>query len=216
MIRKGDVMPSTEPTRNARIARKTRETSIDLALDLDDSARCEIKTGIGFFDHMLEALSKHGRFGLVIAAEGDLHVDQHHLVEDVGIALGTALRDALGADLRIRRFAHAYAPLDDALARAVVDVSGRAYLHFGVRMSRAVVGGFDTDLVHEFFQAFSSNAQLNLHIDLLHGDNAHHQIEAIFKAVALALREAVRREAGLREVPSTKGTLVESAARKRS
>jgi len=208
-------MASTEPTRKARVVRKTRETSIRLDLDLDDPERCEVKTGIGFFDHMLTALAKHGRLGLSIEAEGDLHVDQHHLVEDVGIVLGTALREALGADLKIRRFAHAYAPLDDALARAVVDVSGRGYLHYGVKLSRPVVGGFDTDLVRELFQAFASNAQLNLHLDLIHGENTHHQIEALFKAVALALRDAVRRESELRDVPSTKGTLAETAARKR-
>jgi imidazoleglycerol-phosphate dehydratase len=125
----------------------------------------------------------------------------------VGIVLGQALRQALGENLRIARFAHAYAPLDDALARAVIDVSGRSYLHYAVKISRASVGGFDTDLVREFFQAFTANARINLHLDLLRGENAHHEIEAIFKATALALRDAVRLDAGLRKVPSTKGTL---------
>ena len=161
---------------------------------------------------MLEALAAHGRLGLDVEASGDLHVDQHHLVEDVGIALGTALRDALGDNLRIQRFAHAYAPLDDALARVVVDVSGRAYLNFDVTFSRPVVGGFDTDLVREFFQAFVANARINLHASLLHGHNAHHQIEALFKATALALRSALKIDAALTDVPSTKGALDEKAA----
>ncbi len=206
-------MASRHTRRRASIARKTRETSIELELDLDDPSRFEVRTGIGFFDHMLAALAKHGRLGLRVDATGDLHVDQHHLVEDVGIALGAAFREALGDDLRIRRFAHAYAPLDDALARAVVDVSGRAYLHYGLKLARPRVGGFDTDLVREFFQAFVSNAALSLHVDLLHGENTHHQIEAAFKAAALALREAVRWEPALGEVPSTKGTLSERSAR---
>ncbi len=206
-------MAAKATNRTAEVVRKTRETSIRLSLDLDESGTTEIQTGIGFFDHMLTALSKHGRMSLRVAAEGDLHIDQHHLVEDVGIVLGTALREALGSDLKVQRFAHAYAPLDDALARAVVDLSGRAYLHYGVTISRPTVGGFDTDLVREFFQAFTANAQINLHLDLLHGENAHHQIEAIFKATAIALRVAVARDASLTEVPSTKGTLTERAAR---
>jgi len=206
-------MVSKSNQRKSEVVRTTRETSIRVRLDLDDASPQKIDTGIGFFDHMLDALSKHGRMSLEVKAKGDLHIDQHHLVEDVGIALGTALREALGSDLRIRRFAHAYAPLDDALARAVVDVSGRAVLHFGVKFSRPTVGGFDTDLVHEFFQAFVSNAKLNLHLDLLHGENTHHQVEALFKACALALRDAVARDADLNEVPSTKGTLSEQEAR---
>jgi imidazoleglycerol-phosphate dehydratase len=202
------------PKRQASVERETAETRVRLRLALDEPFPPAISTGIGFFDHMLGALAVHGRLGLEVAAEGDLHVDQHHLVEDVGIALGTALREALGRDLRIRRFASAYAPLDDALARAVVDVSGRAFLHYGVRIRRARAGGFDTDLVEEFFRAFSSNARLNLHLDLIHGRNAHHQIEALFKATALALREALRPEPGLPDVPSTKWALSEEAARR--
>jgi len=209
-------MSSKGSRRRAEVARKTRETSIELVLDLDDPSVTQVETGIGFFDHMLTALSKHGRMSLRLKAAGDLHIDQHHLVEDVGIVLGTALREALGSDLRIRRFASAYAPLDDALARAVVDLSGRAYLHYGVELSRPQVGGFDTDLVRELFGAFVSNAQINLHIDLLHGENTHHQIEAVFKATALALRDAVKRDADLKEVPSTKGTLSERAARRKA
>jgi imidazoleglycerol-phosphate dehydratase len=207
-------MASKKSSRRGAVRRKTRETDVQVEVDLDAPDLLDVRTGIGFFDHMLGTLSVHGRIGLSVEGTGDLHVDQHHLVEDVGIALGSALREALGGDLRIRRFASAHAPLDDALARAVIDVSGRAYLHWGAAISRPTVGGFDTDLVREFFQAFVSNARLNLHIDLLHGDNAHHQVEAIFKAVALALRDAVERDEALGAVPSTKGTLSEDAARK--
>jgi len=207
-------MSSNRKQRIGKIRRKTRETEVRVEIDLDAPSPPDVRTGIGFFDHMLEALGVHGRMGLVIEGKGDLHVDQHHLVEDVGIALGSAIREALGGDLRIRRFAHAYAPLDDALARAVVDVSGRAYLHYGVAPSRDTVGGFDTSLVREFFQALVSNARINLHLDLVRGDNAHHQIEAAFKAFALALREALAPDAGLASVPSTKGTLSEESAQR--
>jgi len=207
-------MSSKMKKRIGKVRRKTRETEVRVEVDLDEAAPADVRTGIGFFDHMLEALAVHGRMGLVVEGKGDLHVDQHHLVEDVGIALGSAIREALGGDLRIRRFAHAYAPLDDALARAVVDVSGRFWLHYGVTPSRPSVGGFDTDLAREFFQALASNARINLHIDLIRGDNAHHQLEAVFKAVALALRDAVAPDAGLGSVPSTKGTLSEESARR--
>ena len=200
--------------RRSQVKRKTRETKILLALDLDDPSAVSVVTGVGFFDHMLNALATHGRFGLNVDAQGDLHVDQHHLVEDVGIALGTALRQALGDDLKIRRFGSAYAPLDDALARAVVDLSGRAFLHYGVKVSRPLIGTFDTDLVEEFFRSFVSNARLNLHLDLIRGQNAHHQVEATFKATALALREAVKQEESLLGVPSTKGILREEDATK--
>jgi imidazoleglycerol-phosphate dehydratase len=200
--------------RRAEVVRKTRETQIRIRIDLDGPGAVEASTGIGFFDHMLEALGLHGRLGLRVEGKGDLVVDQHHLVEDVGIALGSALREALGDDLRIERFAAAHAPLDDALARAVVDVSGRPYLHYGVKVGRGRVGEFDTDLVEEFFRAFAHNARLNLHLDLLHGTNAHHQIEALFKATALALRAALEPRSDLGEVPSTKGALSEKAARK--
>jgi imidazoleglycerol-phosphate dehydratase len=193
--------------RRGALKRETKETSIRVEVDLDNPSTLEVRTGIGFFDHMLSALSVHGRMGLVIEAEGDLHVDQHHLVEDVGIALGTAFREALGSDPRIRRFGHAYAPLDDALARAVVDASGRSFLRYNAPISRLVVGEFETDLVREFFQGFAANARVNLHIDLLHGENAHHQVEAIFKAVALALRDAAAIDPSLGAAPSTKGTI---------
>ncbi len=202
--------------RQAEIRRETGETRIHLKLSLDHPYPADIETGVGFFDHMLTALGTHGRFGLYLRARGDLEVDQHHLVEDVGIVLGQAVATALGEERRIRRFAHAYAPLDEALARAVVDVSGRSYLQYDARVSRPLVGGFDTDLVREFFQAFVSNARLNLHLDLIHGTNAHHEIEALFKATALALRQAVALDPELKDVPSTKGTLTERAARRDS
>ena len=201
--------------RQAEIRRETRETKIHLKLNLDRADAPDLETGVGFFDHMLTALGTHGRFGLYVRAKGDLEVDQHHLVEDVGIVLGQAFAAALGDERRVRRFAHAYAPLDDSLARAVVDVSGRSYLAYGVTVSRPLVGSFDTDLVREFFQAFVSNAAINLHLDLIHGANAHHQIEALFKATALALRDAVALDRELKDVPSTKGSLTEKSARKK-
>jgi imidazoleglycerol-phosphate dehydratase len=201
--------------RQAEVRRKTRETAVRLRLDLDRPAPPRVSTGIGFFDHMLTALATHGRFGLVVEARGDLHVDQHHVVEDVGIALGAALREALDHDLRIRRFAHAYAPLDDALARAVVDASGRGYLHYEAEIRRARVGGFEVDLAREFFSALAANARINLHLTVLHGRNAHHQLEAVFKALALALRDAFALDPSLKEVPSTKGALSERQARRR-
>ena len=200
--------------RKASDKRKTSETQIELALNLDSPDGTVINTGVGFFDHMLEALAKHSRFGLEVRAVGDLHIDQHHLVEDVGIVLGSVFRKALGEDLRIRRFSQAYAALDEALARVVVDVSGRPYLHFDVDISSARVGEFDTALVVEFYRAFVTNAGICLHADLIRGSNAHHQIEALFKATALALRDAVAPDDGLKEVPSTKGTLSEKSARK--
>src|SRR2546426_360621 len=202
--------------RRAEVSRKTRETDVRLRLDLDRPVPAAVRTGVGFFDHMLTALATHGRFGLEVEARGDLHVDQHHLVEDVGIALGTAIREALGTDLRIRRFAHAYAPLDDALALAVVDVSGRGYLHFDAQFRRARVGGFEVDLAAEFFAALAANARINLHLAVIHGRNAHHQLEALFKALALALRDALARDGSLWAVPSTKGALSEAQARGRA
>jgi imidazoleglycerol-phosphate dehydratase len=201
--------------RKSSVKRETRETSVRVEVDLDRPAEPRVRTGIGFFDHMLASLAQHGRLGLTVEAVGDLHVDQHHLVEDVGIALGSAIREALGEDLRLKRFASSYAPLDEALARAVVDVSGRAHLSYGVAPSRPLVGGFDADLVREFFQALVANARITLHIDLLRGSNAHHEIEAVFKATALALRGALEKDESLGGIPSTKGTLSEGAARKR-
>ncbi len=200
--------------RRAEVVRKTRETDIKLSVDLDRAAAPKVRTGVGFFDHMLTALATHGRFGLVVEARGDLHVDAHHLVEDVGIALGAAIREALGADLRIGRFGSAYAPLDDTLARAVVDVSGRGYLHYEASFRRAKVGDFEVDLAQEFFAALAANARINLHLNAIHGRNAHHILEALFKALALALRQALARDATLDAVPSTKGALSEREARR--
>lgn len=202
-------MSEKGPERRAQGSRETRETRIRVELDLDGDAGIEVSTGIGFFDHMLRTFAYHARFGLRLQAAGDLEVDQHHLVEDVGIVLGRAFREALGKDLRIRRFAHAYAPLDDALARAVADASGRAYLHYGVAVSRPEVGGLEADLLKEFFRSFVANAGVNLHLDLLRGENAHHEVEAVFKAAAIALREAVRRDPSVAEPPSAKGRLSE-------
>ncbi len=206
-------MGEKSKTRRAEVERTTRETSVAVHLDLDAASEPDIETGIGFLDHMLTTLATHGRFGIVVRAKGDLHVDQHHLVEDVGITLGQALREALGADLRVQRFAHAYAPLDEALARVVIDLSGRPSLQFEATLSRPVVGGMDSDLVREFFQGLVSNAGITLHVDLLRGRNTHHEVEAIFKATALALRDAVRLDPSLGTVPSTKGTLAEDDAR---
>jgi imidazoleglycerol-phosphate dehydratase len=197
----------TDQARRASVERKTKETDIRISVDLDRPAPPSIRTGIGFFDHMLGALGTHGRFGLQVRARGDLEVDQHHLVEDVGIVLGTAIRQALGGELRIRRFAHAYAPLDDALARAVVDVSGRGYLRYKARIRRAKIGNFEADLAREFFSALAANARMNLHLSVLYGKNGHHQIEALFKALALALRDALAVDRDLSAVPSTKGSL---------
>ena len=200
--------------RKSEVTRKTRETDIRVRVDLDRAAPPAVSTGIGFFDHMLTALATHGRFALELKARGDLEVDGHHLVEDVGIALGAALREALGKDLRVRRFAHAYAPLDDALARAVVDLSGRGWLHYHAEIRRAKVGELEVDLVHEFLHALAANLKANLHVEVLHGRNAHHQVEALFKALALALRDAMARDVSLSSVPSTKGSLCEDQSRR--
>lgn len=194
--------------RAATIRRKTKETEIEIRLDLDfPDPDSPVETGVPFFDHMLDTLRVHGRFGLAVRASGDLEVDAHHLVEDVGIALGSALREALGAELRITRFGQGYAPLDDSLARCVVDIGGRAFLHYEAAVSHPAVGTFETHLVEDFLRAFVGNARLNLHVDLIRGGNAHHEIEAIFKAMALALRTAVQRETGPGGIPSTKGSL---------
>lgn len=199
--------------RTARIERETRETRVRLALSLDGGAR-QVQVPDGFFGHMLEALATHGGLGLELEAEGDVHVDLHHTVEDVGLALGEALREALGDRAGVVRFATAFAPLDEALARAVVDLSGRGFLAFELPPAlegRWVTRAFPLTLLADFFQAFADRGRLTLHLDLLRGRNPHHAAEAAFKAVALALRQAVAvRPAagpGAAEVPSTKGTL---------
>jgi len=194
--------------RTAEISRQTLETQIRVALDLDGAGKSQLATGVGFFDHMLDQLARHGLLDLNIEARGDLHIDAHHTVEDVGIALGQALARALGDKKGLTRYGHAYVPLDEALARAVVDLSGRPGLVFDVTFSRARIGEFDVDLIREFFQALVNHAGITVHIDCLRGDNAHHQAEAVFKAFARALRMAITvdpRTSGA--VPSTKGSL---------
>ena len=194
--------------RKAEIQRDTRETQIFVRVDLDGAGRSELASGIPFLDHMLDQIARHGAMDLTVRAKGDLEIDAHHTVEDIGITLGMALAKALGDKSGIRRYGHSYVPLDEALSRAVVDLSGRPGLEYHVKFTRARVGEFDVDLTHEFFQGFVNHAQATVHIDNLRGDNSHHQCETIFKAFARALRMAVEpdpRAAGT--VPSTKGTL---------
>jgi len=194
--------------RQAEVSRNTLETQITVRIDLDGSGRSQLSTGVGFFDHMLDQIARHGMFDLDIAAKGDLHIDAHHTVEDVGITLGQAFAKALGDKRGVRRYGHAYVPLDEALSRVVVDLSGRPGLSFGVEFVRGTIGEFDVDLVHEFFQGFVNHALVSLHVDNLKGENAHHQAETAFKAFGRALRMAVEldpRAAGI--MPSTKGTL---------
>jgi imidazoleglycerol-phosphate dehydratase len=194
--------------RTADITRNTLETQVRVRLDLDGSGLGKLATGVPFLDHMLDQVVRHGLVDLDIEARGDLHIDAHHTVEDIGITLGQALAAAVGDRKGIRRYGHAYVPLDEALSRAVIDFSGRPGLGFHVDFTRAMIGEFDVDLVHEFFQGLVNHALVTLHIDNLRGDNAHHQCETVFKAFARALRmacEADPRAAG--SVPSTKGTL---------
>ena len=196
------------PTRAAKADRKTTETQIALSVDVDGSGRATLATGIPFLDHMLDQVARHGMLDLDIRARGDLQVDAHHTVEDIGITLGQAVARAVGDKKGIRRYGHAYVPLDEALSREVIDFSGRPGLEYHVQFKRALIGEFDVDLVHEFFQGFANHAQVTLHIDNLRGDNAHHQCETMFKAFARALRMALEpdpRAAGA--IPSTKGTL---------
>ena len=194
--------------RTATITRTTSETDITLTLNLDGSGGAEVDTGIGFFDHMLTALARHGRFDLTLRAAGDLQIDCHHTTEDVGIVLGRAFAQAIGDKRGITRFGHALVPMDETLAEAVVDISGRPFLAWDVPFERARVGEMDTELFEEFFRAFAMNALVTLHVERRRGHNAHHVAEACFKAVARALRAAVARDplAG-DEIPSTKGSL---------
>jgi imidazoleglycerol-phosphate dehydratase len=194
--------------REAQLSRNTLETEISVKLNVDGSGRAAIATGVPFLDHMLEQVARHGVIDLEVSAKGDLHVDAHHTVEDVGIAIGAALAQAAGDKKGIRRYGHAYVPLDEALSRVVVDLSGRPGLEFHVPFSRARVGEFDVDLVHEFFQGFVNHAAASVHIDNLRGNNAHHQAETVFKAFGRALRMALERDPRLEGViPSTKGSL---------
>lgn len=189
-------------------SRKTSETDIHISINLDGTGVTDIDTGIGFFNHMLEAFGRHGLFDLKILSKGDVHIDAHHTVEDVGIVLGQAVAEALGQKRGIQRFGHAAVPMDEALVEAAIDLSGRAFLAWGVNFERPMLGQMDTQLVEEFFRAFTGNAHLNLHVRQLAGHNAHHVAEAAFKSVARALRAAVAPEPRIAgEVPSTKGTL---------
>ena len=195
-------------SRIAEVQRNTKETQIRVRVDLDGTGAARISTGIGFFDHMLDQIARHGLIDLEIEAQGDLHIDGHHTVEDVGITLGQAVAQAVGDKAGLTRYGHAYVPLDEALSRVVIDFSGRPGLHMRVPFKAGMVGGFDTQLAYEFFQGFSNHAGVTLHIDNLFGDNAHHQCETVFKAFARALRMALAidpRSAGV--VPSTKGSL---------
>ena len=194
--------------RTAEVERNTKETQIRVRLNLDGSGKATLATGIPFLEHMLDQVARHSMLDLDIAAQGDLHIDAHHTVEDIGITIGQALAKAIGDKSGIRRYGHAYVPLDEALSRVVIDFSGRPGLSYNVKFTRALIGEFDADLVHEFFQGFFNHAQVTLHVDNLRGDNAHHQCETMFKAFARALRMAAEpdpRAAGT--VPSTKGSL---------
>jgi imidazoleglycerol-phosphate dehydratase len=194
--------------RTADVTRNTKETQIRVRINLDGTGQAQLATGIGFFDHMLDQIARHGLIDLHIDCKGDLHIDGHHTVEDVGITLGQAFAQAVGDKKGLTRYGHAYVPLDEALSRVVVDFSGRPGLHMRVPFKSGMVGGFDTQLAYEFFQGFSNHAGVTLHIDNLFGDNAHHQCETVFKAFARALRMALAidpRAAGV--IPSTKGSL---------
>jgi imidazoleglycerol-phosphate dehydratase len=203
------VAPPLAPSpRTASLERNTAETQIAVELNLDGTGRADLTTGVPFLDHMLDQVARHGLFDLAVRAKGDLHIDGHHTVEDIGIALGQAFRAAIGDKKGILRYGHSYVPLDEALSRVVVDLSGRPGLEFHVAFTRAMIGTFDVDLTHEFFQGFTNHAHVTLHVDNLRGDNAHHQAETVFKAFARALRMACShdpRAAGL--LPSTKGAL---------
>jgi imidazoleglycerol-phosphate dehydratase len=194
--------------RQAQVTRNTLETQIEVRLNLDGSGKSKLATGVGFFDHMLDQVARHGMLDLDVEAKGDLHIDAHHTVEDVGITLGQAFTKAIGDKKGVRRYGHAYVPLDEALSRVVIDLSGRPGLEYSVDYARGLIGEFDVDLVHEFFQGFVNHASVSLHIDNLKGRNAHHQAETIFKAFGRALRMAVELDARASgTLPSTKGSL---------
>jgi imidazoleglycerol-phosphate dehydratase len=194
--------------RRAQITRKTAETDVTVTVALDGTGQYDNKTGVGFFDHMLDQLARHSLIDLEVRCKGDLHIDDHHTVEDVGIALGQALAGALGDKRGIRRYGACLLPMDDALVRAALDLSGRPYLVWNMDLPTAKIGTFDTELVREFFHAFSTHSGMTLHVDALHGINSHHMAEAAFKAVARALREAVETDPRKADaIPSTKGML---------
>jgi imidazoleglycerol-phosphate dehydratase len=199
---------SSVSDRVAQVQRNTSETQIGVRINLDGTGQASLSTGIGFFDHMLDQIARHGLIDLDVQAKGDLHIDGHHTVEDVGITLGQAFAQAVGDKKGIRRYGHAYVPLDEALSRVVIDFSGRPGLHMRVPFKSGMVGGFDTQLAFEFFQGFVNHAGVTLHIDNLHGENSHHQAETVFKAFARALRMALERDPRMGDViPSTKGSL---------
>jgi len=194
--------------RTAEVTRNTNETQIRVKVNLDGAGTGVFTTGVGFLDHMLDQVARHGLIDIEIAAKGDLHIDAHHTVEDIGITLGQAVARAIGERKGIRRYGHAYVPLDEALSRVVIDFSGRPGLEFHVPFKRAMIGGFDVDLAYEFFQGFVNHALVTLHIDNLRGENAHHQCETVFKAFGRALRMAVEVDPRMGQtVPSTKGSL---------
>lgn len=194
--------------RTAEVSRDTAETQIVVRLNLDGQGQAQLETGIGFFDHMLDQIARHGLIDLYVKAKGDLHIDGHHTVEDVGITLGQAMRQAVGDKRGLTRYGHSLVPLDEALSRVVVDFSGRPGLFIDARLTSAMVGDFDTQLLHEFFQGFVNHAGVTLHVDNLKGINAHHQIETIFKAFGRALRMALTPDARMAgQIPSTKGAL---------
>ena len=194
--------------RTARIARDTLETQISVELNLDGTGIAKFDTGIPFLEHILDQISRHGLIDLTVSAKGDLHIDDHHTVEDIGITLGQAFAQAVGDKKGINRYGNAYVPLDEALSRVVLDISGRPGLEFHVPFTRGAVGGFDVDLFHEFFQGFCNHALVTLHVDCLRGENAHHQIETVFKAFGRALRMALAADPRMAGVtPSTKGSL---------
>lgn len=194
--------------RNSEVTRNTKETQISVRLGLDGTGAGSFSTGLPFLEHMLEQIARHGLLDLDIQAKGDLHIDAHHTVEDIGITLGQAFAKAVGDKAGVRRYGHAYVPLDEALSRVVIDLSGRPGLEYHVNFTRPLIGEFDVDLMHEFFQGFVNHAFVTLHIDNLRGDNAHHQCETIFKAFGRALRMAAEPDSRMSGVvPSTKGTL---------
>jgi imidazoleglycerol-phosphate dehydratase len=203
-----ELPPNPQADRIAEVTRNTAETRVRVKVNLDGTGQARLSTGIGFFDHMLDQIARHGLIDLDIEADGDLHIDGHHTVEDVGITLGQAVHQAIGDKKGICRYGHAYVPLDEALSRVVVDFSGRPGLVMDVAFKSAMIGTFDSQLAHEFFQGFVNHAFVTLHIDNLKGENAHHQAETVFKAFARALRAALERDtraAGM--IPSTKGSL---------
>ena len=199
---------STNISRSATVVRNTKETQITVAINIDGSGKTDLQSGVPFLDHMLDQLARHGMMDVTVHAKGDLHIDAHHTVEDIGITLGQAFKQAVGDKVGIQRYGHSYVPLDEALSRVVIDLSGRPGLEFQVPFTRAMIGTFDVDLTHEFFQGFVNHALVTLHIDNLKGDNAHHQCETVFKAFARALRIACEHDPrAVGVVVSTKGVL---------